>query len=99
MQHAMGCQSIQIDVDQSQLTIERGAGVHTELHDPYIAACNRNRPWSTKAFVRTVCKIQHHDVVSPGIFAAKFRDKPDLEWTKQVYRLCRRQQSCILLRK
>jgi hypothetical protein len=39
---------------------------------------------STKAFVRTVCEIEHHDVVSSGIFEDEFRDKGPREWTKQA---------------
>jgi hypothetical protein len=35
-------------------------------------------------FVRTVCEINHHDVVSSGIFADEFPDKRPREWTKQA---------------
>jgi len=37
-----------------------------------------------KAFVRTVCEIEHHDVVSSGIFPYEFPDKGPWEWTKQA---------------
>jgi hypothetical protein len=41
-------------------------------------------PWSTKAFAHTVREIEHHDVVSSGIFADEFPDKHPSEWTKQA---------------
>jgi len=59
-------------------------GVRRELHNKFIAARNRKPPWSTKAFVRTVQEIEHHDVVSSGIFAYEFPDKHPHEWTKQA---------------
>ena len=37
-----------------------------------------------KAFFRTVREIEHHDVVSSGIFADEFPDKRPREWTKQA---------------
>jgi len=37
-----------------------------------------------KAFIRTVCEIEHHDVISSGIFADEFGDKGPREWTKQA---------------
>jgi hypothetical protein len=37
-----------------------------------------------KAFVHTVHEIEHHDVVSSGIFANEFPDKHPREWTKQA---------------
>ena len=40
--------------------------------------------WSTKAFVCTVREIEHHDGVSPGIFADEFPDEHPREWTKQA---------------
>jgi len=59
-------------------------GVRRELRNEFIAARNGKPPWSTKAFVRTVCEIEHHDVVSSGIFADEFPDKRPHEWTKQA---------------
>jgi hypothetical protein len=47
-------------------------------------APNGNTPWSTKAFVHTVWKIEHHDVISCGIFADEFRDTGPREWTKHA---------------
>jgi len=54
------------------------------LRNEFIAAGNGKPPWSTQAFVRTVSKIEHHDVVSSGIFAEEFPDKRPCEWTKQA---------------
>jgi len=48
------------------------------------AACNGKPPCSTKAFLRTVCEVEHHDVISCGMFADEFRDKGPLEWTIQA---------------
>jgi len=31
-----------------------------------------------------VCEIEHHDVVSSGIFADEFADKHPREWKKQA---------------
>jgi hypothetical protein len=59
--------------------------VHSELRNEFIAARNRKPPWSTKAFIRTVREIEHHDVVSTGIFADLFPDKRPREWTKQTF--------------
>jgi hypothetical protein len=39
-------------------------------------------PWSTKAFVRTVQEIEHHEVVNSGQFADEFEDKSNRIWTK-----------------
>jgi hypothetical protein len=33
------------------------------------------------AFVCTILKIEHHDVVSSGIFTDEYRNKCPLEWT------------------
>jgi hypothetical protein len=37
-----------------------------------------------KAFVCTVCEIEHYDVVSTGIFPDEFRDKRRWQWMKQA---------------
>ena len=55
-----------------------------ELGDHFIAACNGKPLRSTKAFVRTVRDIEHHVVVSCGIFTDEFDAKRLLEWTKQA---------------
>jgi len=59
-------------------------GVRKELRNEFIVAHNRKPPWSSEAFVRTVCEIEHHDVVSSGIFADEFPDTHPREWTKQA---------------
>jgi hypothetical protein len=60
------------------------AGVCRELRDQLIAARNCKPPWSTKAFIRTVCEFEQHDVITSGISTDGFRDKGPLEWTKQA---------------
>jgi hypothetical protein len=59
-------------------------GVHRELRYQLIAARNGKPPWLTKAFVHTVRKIEHLDVLSSGIFADEFRDLHPQVWTKQA---------------
>ena len=82
-QHAIGCESIHNAAHDSQLTVQRTAGVRRELRDQFIAARNRRPPWSTKASFRTARGIEHQDVVSSGIPADEFGDKHPREWTKQ----------------
>jgi len=84
MQHAVGYEYIHIDAIGGQVTIERTAGVCKKLPNEFIAAHNWNPPWSPKAIVPTVGEIQHHDVVSSGIFADGSPDKRPREWTKQA---------------
>jgi len=83
-QHGVGCEYIHMKANGGQLTVSRTVGVRRELHNQCIAARNREPPWSTTSFVRTVCKIEHHDVISTGIFAVGFPDKRPREWTKQA---------------
>jgi hypothetical protein len=59
-------------------------GVRKELRNEFIGAHNGKPPWSTKAFVRTVREIEHHNVVSSGIFQDEFPDKRPRKWTKQA---------------
>jgi hypothetical protein len=59
-------------------------GVRRELRNECIAARKGKPPWSTKAFVRTVREIEHHNVVSSGIFPDEFPDKRPHKWTKQA---------------
>jgi len=59
-------------------------GVRRELGNEFVAARNGKPPWSTTAFVRTVREIEHHDVVSSGMFADEFPDKHPREWTTQA---------------
>jgi hypothetical protein len=83
-QHAVGCEYINLDAIDGQLTVYRTAGARKELRNELIAAGNGKPPRSTKAFVHTVRKIEHHDVVSSGIFADEFPDMRPCEWTKQA---------------
>jgi len=83
-QHAIGCESIHIDVDDDQLTVQCTAGVGRELRDQFIAARNGKPPWSSKAFVRTVREIDHYDVVNSGLFADEFGDKWPRKWKEQA---------------
>jgi len=59
-------------------------GVCRELRNQFISASDRIPLWSTKAFVHTLCKIAHHDVVSSRTFADEFLDKHPQEWMKQM---------------
>jgi len=81
----IGCEYSRIKADRSQLIIHHAASVCRELCDQFIAARNGKPPWLTKAFVRTVHGIEHHDVVSSGIFAEQFSDKNPWEWTEQAW--------------
>jgi len=74
-QHAIRCEYIHIMVHGSQLTLQLKAGIHRELLDQFISACNGKPPWLTKVCVRTVREIEQHVVVSPGILVDKFHDK------------------------
>jgi len=73
-QHAIGCNSCRIEVHRRQLMMSHVAGVRREVHDQFIAARNGKPPWSTNASVRTLCEIEHHDVVTSGIFPDQFSD-------------------------
>ena len=57
-------------------------GVRRELCDEFFAARTREPARSTKAFVRTVREMEHHDAASSGIFEDAFPDKHPREWTK-----------------
>jgi len=67
-QLAVGCEYIHIGVNGHQLTVLLRVGVHGKLHDQFSAARYSNPPWSIKAFVCTVHKLKHPDVVSVVIF-------------------------------
>jgi len=82
-QPTIECESIHIHVDDGQQTIWHTVG-HRELRDQFIAGSNGKPPWSTKAFVHTVRKIEHHDFVSSAIFADEFCDKHPREWANQT---------------
>ena len=83
-QHAVGCEYIHTVVNGHQLTIHNVAGVRRKLHDQFIAGRKRKSPWSTKAFVLTVCEIEHHNVLNSWIFADELQDKHPQQWTKQA---------------
>jgi len=82
-QHAVGCEYSLNEANGGQLTVLPTAVVRRELHNEFISAGKGNPAWSTKAYVRTVHEIEHHDVVISGIFADEFPDKRPREWTKQ----------------
>jgi len=71
-------------IEGGQRLIYCTAGVRRDLHNQFIAARNGKPPFSTKAFVCTVRKINHHDVVSSWIFADKLLDRGPQVWTKQA---------------
>jgi len=83
-QHAIGYGSVHIAVDDGQLTMYHPTGVRRELRDQLIAASNRKHPWSTKAFVRTVRKVEHDDVARSGIFADEFPETSPGSRSKQA---------------
>jgi len=82
--HAVGCEYIHTEANSSQLTVSRTAGLRRELHNEFITARNWKPPSSTKAFVRTVREIEHHEVSSSGIFADEFLDNRPCEWMEQA---------------
>jgi len=67
-QHAVGCEYIHIEAKGGQLTVKHTAGVGRELHNEFISPRKGKPPWSTMAYIRTVCEIEHHVVVSSGNF-------------------------------
>ena len=83
-QQTIWCENSWIRVDGRPLMIWHAAGVRRELRDQLLAARNGNPPWSTKASVRTVCEIEHYDVMRSGNFVNEFSDKNPREWTKQA---------------
>jgi len=83
-QHVFGCEYIYTVVNGPRLTRHCTAGVHLELRDQFIAPLNGKPRWSTKAFALTVREIDHHAVVSSGIFAHEFPDENPRARTKQV---------------
>ena len=80
----VGCNYIHIVVNSRQLIVWHTTGVCRQLRDQFLAACNGKPLWSTKAFVHAVREIEHHDVVSSGIFGDEFPDKNPRERTKQA---------------
>ena len=82
--YVIGCELIDIDVDDNQLTESCTGRVLEVLRDQFIAAYSRKPPWSTKSLVRTIREIEHHNVVSSGIFSEKDGDKCLREWTEHA---------------
>jgi len=83
-QHVIRPEYIYIEVDSDQLTMKCPDSVCKEILDQFIAACNVNASWWTKAVVLKVCEIKHHDNVSWGIFTYKFSDMHPQEWTNKA---------------
>jgi len=83
-QPAVCCECIYSMVNSCRLNLYHTAGVHRELRDQFITANNWKPTWPSKAFLRTVCEIEHHDVVSSGILAHDFPDKHPCKWTGQA---------------
>jgi len=83
-QHAVRCEYIHPVVKVCQFTVFNAPGVRWELLDQCIAARNGKTPSSDKPFIHIVHEIQHHDVVSSGIFADRFSDQHPWEWMKQA---------------
>jgi hypothetical protein len=82
-QLVIGCECIDINVNDQQFTVYSTAGVRRELPHQFVAAHNTKPPWSTKAFVRTVREIEHHNVACSVIFGNAFPYKHPREWTTQ----------------
>jgi len=80
----MGCQYIHIVVNGRQLTLKHTLGIHKGSQDQLFTAQNGKHPRLTKAFVRTVSDIQHHDVVRSGNSTDQFYDKYPQGWTTQT---------------
>jgi len=72
-------------VNSRQFTVQHKVGLFRGLHNQFITAHNRKPPWLTNALACTVCKIEHHDAVSSGIFAYEFHPNPSWEWMKQAF--------------
>jgi hypothetical protein len=52
-----------------------------ELQEQFQQSCKGNSSLSTRAFVRTVYEIEHHDIVCSVVFAIEFSDKRPCEWS------------------
>jgi hypothetical protein len=83
-QHTIGCEYIQIKVNDRQLIIYYTADLDKELRHHFSSARNRKPPWSTKESVRTVHEIEHHDVMSSAIYSDEFHGNCPQQWTKQA---------------
>jgi hypothetical protein len=83
-QHPIQCEYIHVKVNDGQLMVYYTASIHRELRNQFVSARNGNLQWLTKAFVRSVTKIELHDVVSSRIFLDKFWGNCQWEQTKQA---------------
>ena len=81
---AIGYDYIYIAVNGCRLNVQSTADILKEIQDESVAACTGKHPWSTKAFVCTVCEIKHHKVACSGILADGFREKRPRQWTKHT---------------
>jgi len=81
MQRAIGCEYSQIEEEGCHLILSHAATVRRALRNQIIAAHNGKPASSTKAFVRAVREIEHHDDVNSGIFADESGDKKPQKWT------------------
>jgi len=79
-QDVIGCKCSCIEVHGRQQMIQHPAGVPRDLRTQFIAARNGKPPLLTKAFVSTVCNIDHDDAVSSA--SAKNISVP-AEWLSQ----------------
>jgi len=84
-QHAIECEYNHIAGNGHQLMVWHTAGIWQEVRDQFIAACIGNSLRLTKASDLTVYEINHHDVVSAGMFRDKCHDEHPRDWTKQSF--------------
>jgi hypothetical protein len=73
----------QTTVNGRKLTVQFTVGVGRKLCDQFIDARNEKPPWLTKPCVHKVHHIEHHDVVSSGIFLDEYCDINPHQGTKQ----------------
>jgi len=83
-QHTLGFEYIHMNVSGHQLTVQGKSDECIDLCEQFITTFKRKPPWSTKAFLRTVRNMLHHDVVNSGIFRGECPNKYPCEWTKDV---------------
>jgi hypothetical protein len=68
------------------------------LRSQFRQSCKGNPPSSTKAFVKTECEIEHHEVVCSGDFANEFSDKQSESEQQEHFMHCRLSWRSIWLR-
>jgi len=81
--HAMGCESILINVNDCHPTILCTDGEYRELCYQFIAVDNGKRSWSMKAVVHTVRRIENHDDLCRGNLTNKCCDRRLRQCTNQ----------------